>query len=233
MCRSARSTSWGPAPGDGAESITVAVVAGTPATANLSLGAGSTFYGTVRDATTATPLANVIVTAVSASDPAVGGSAVTDSSGNYQIPNLPAGTYEIVVVSTDHQNAVLVNRVLAVQNQLLNVNLALASTQVSGTVSGSSGPLANAVITATNANGQTIGQATSASDGSYAITTLPPGTYSLKTSASGYQPSNSVAVTVVQNGSVNGLNFTLSAAAITDRSRVRRTNHVRCRERVR
>ena len=55
-----------------------------------------------------------------------------------------------------------------------------------------------------------------AADGTFAIDTLPPGSYSLVARVSGYQLSTPVPVTVSAGQNESGINVTLTAAAITD-----------------
>jgi hypothetical protein len=92
----------------------------------------------------------------------------------------------------------------------------VSSTALRGTVTGVAAPLGGVTVTAQDANGVVWATTFTAGDGTYALDTLPPGSYSVVARVSGYQISSPVPVTVLVGQSVSGINITLTAVAITD-----------------
>src|SRR3712207_641769 len=85
-----------------------------------------TFTGTVSDASTKQPLADVVVTV---SSPALSGDqvVVSDAAGQYLIPQLPPGTYSLLFEREGHQHYMRSGLQLRV-DRTLRVNVELVPT---------------------------------------------------------------------------------------------------------
>jgi len=136
-----------------------------------------------------------------------GGTAKTDSNGNYSFSNVPVGSYTVSGSQVGYQSAS--NQDVSVtsgSNAVSNLVLTATSTgTISGIVTNTSGAaIVGAIIS--YSGGSTT--ATTNSAGSYTLT-VAPGTYSVTASASGYLASPQPNVSVAPN-STTTLNFALT-----------------------
>ena len=181
----------------------VSVAAGaTTANIDFRLTLGGTIAGTVTDASTAVPLANLDVRVYAAS----GGwaaNATTDGAGRYLATGLSTGTYYVQTSNSfpyvDELYEDLpcpggsctvtagtgVSVTAGAMTANVNFGLTLGGT-IAGTVtaSGAGTPLANVSVEAFTASGSRAGVATTDASGAYTIIGLSTGTYYARTSGS-------------------------------------------------
>ncbi len=136
-----------------------------------------------------------------------GGTAKTDSNGNYSFSSVPVGSYTVTGSHVGYQSASNQNvSVTSGSNSVSNLVLTATSTgTISGIVTNTSGAaIVGAIIS--YSGGSTT--ATTNSAGSYTLTAAL-GTYSVTASASGYLPSTQSNIGVASN-STTTLNFALT-----------------------
>ncbi len=183
-------------------SLTVTVVSGGNAVANFSLNeivTTGSITGTVTDAEDGSALAGATVTDGTRT-------ALTDSSGAYTIDNVPPGTYGVTASKSGYQSSCLTVTVVLGGTAVANFSLnEIATTgSITGKVTGAEdgSPIAGATVT--------DGARTTTTDaaGGYTIANVPPGTYGVTASKSGYESSTST-VTVASGGTAV-MNFSLN-----------------------
>ncbi len=146
---------------------------------------GTTVIGTVVDSSNS-PIASATVDITNASGTSVG-STTTDANGDFDITNIPPGTYTltindgvtsttmtITVTGTEPSNTLDLGTI--VMNQPVSV--------VSGNVSSTTGPIAGATVNIL-VNGQSFSTVTDSS-GNYTINNVPQGNATFNATASGY-----------------------------------------------
>ena len=140
--------------------------------------AGATFVGTVTDSGTGQPLQGVQVS-VSGSEGA--GAGQTDSSGQFTIDNLAAGSYEITFTLNGYLVASISSSVAAGEEQTTDQAMNRIQARITGTVTDQLGAPTGYLIdvVATSSSGR-FGTRTG-TDGSYVVPDLPPGTYRVET----------------------------------------------------
>jgi thermitase len=183
-------------------SLTVAVLEETTAVANLPLtriillGA---ITGAVTDAGDGSPVAGATVTDGTRT-------VLTDATGQYTISDVPPGTYEVVAGKEGYESSSLTVTVL--EEATTVADFSLSQIVVFGSITGSvtdaedGSPIPDAVVS--------DGTRTTTTDatGKYTIANVPPGTYQVTASKSGYYSSSS-SVTVLA-GATALANFSLS-----------------------
>lgn len=134
-----------------------------------------------------------------------GGSTTTDSSGNYVLTKVPAGTVQVSATLTGYQTATQNVTVTAGQATTANFTLSAAA---AGTVSGK----VTSISTGGLIVGATVkysgGSTTTNSSGVYSFSNVPGSTQTFTASANGYLSRSS---TITVNGTTT-LNFQLSTA---------------------
>ncbi len=167
--------------------------------------------GTVTAVGTNLPVPNVRVQAKDndPNNPAVFVSQPTDAKGNYQIQNLPIGTYTVTVVPADiiaagFNGSIPPSQTITVTSQQTVGGVNFQLTQPPGAVTGhvyilgTMTGIPGATITAVGANGI----ATTDANGLYGPVSLTPGAYQLIASAPGFAASAPKAITIITNGTV-------------------------------
>jgi hypothetical protein len=189
------------------------LVAASAPKANVRLGTAS-IAGLVTDSVTGQPIAGAMVMAGSC-----GYRATTASDGTYLIANLPAGDYTVkaskcgVYTMKTYPTPVHVDEGQAVTG----INLALApiggggggNGSISGTVydAATNAPIAGVKVTANCCRG---GSAVTAENGTYTITGLADGSYTVKAMKTGYLCATYPTPVVITNGApVTGIDFHL------------------------
>jgi len=144
-----------------------------------------TIIGGVRDASSGTPLSGVLVTATAA-DSSRGGSARSDTQGQFAIPDLAPGVYRIAAGPAGYQPLETTQRIL-VGGQFARVDLDLTpyTAGLKGSVSGGGRPLAGATVIAAAA-GRAVGRTSSGSSGDFLLAHLPEGAVVVSAFKSGY-----------------------------------------------
>ena len=138
-----------------------------------------------------------------------GGSATTDSNGNYTLSNVPAGTYNVTASHSGYNSATSSVTVTAATSSTLNFQLTATSSAgaITGRVTDSSTAAALSGATVSYSGGST----TTDANGNYTLSNVAAGTYSVTASHSGYNnQTNSV---TVASGTTATLNFQLTAGA--------------------
>ena len=171
---------------------------GGPSVAAASGDAEGNVSGKVTDAFGGAPLAGIQAVAYEAGgEHLFAGFALTDSSGEYTIEGLQSGHYKVGFSGTGYlpqfyngeETLGQADEVEVTSGETTpNVDAAMHGGGISGTVSDSSSGLAGAKVRVYEASGSEglIGSATTASDGTYAVSGLEPGEYKVQFSASGY-----------------------------------------------
>ncbi|MEN9838537.1 MAG: hypothetical protein RL177_16 [Bacteroidota bacterium] len=141
--------------------------------------------GVITDAASA-PLAGALVNLQSSTG--TGASLITDANGSFSAARLIGGTYRVEVSRTGYISRTLTSLSLPDgQTRRVDLALTLATGSISGTArrAGSGTGVASATVTATSATG-TEYSAITAADGTYSLTLMPPGSYVVEVSATGY-----------------------------------------------
>ncbi|HSX26867.1 MAG TPA: carboxypeptidase regulatory-like domain-containing protein [Chlamydiales bacterium] len=163
------------------------VAANTTTTVNFALDSDpGTIAGRVTDATTGDPIVGATIRIYTTE--ILVAAALTDSDGNYEIPNLAPDTYSVTAFKPNYQLGV-VGAVVVTAGQTTVVNLALASNPgtISGTVRDSGAtPIPGATVIVLQ--GTTLVNSTLTDvNGSYTVPGLAPGTYTVLAFAQGYR----------------------------------------------
>ena len=177
----------------------VSVTPSTTTTANFVLMQAGTISGTVTS-TSGSAISNATVSYSGGS-----ATATTNSSGAYTLSVAP-GTYSVTASASGYQAATQQNVSVTVgTTTTINFNLAQSVGTISGTVTSASGTgIANATVSYSGGSAT----ATTNSSGAYTLS-VPPGTYSVTASATGYQASTQQNVSV-SLGATTTVNFMLS-----------------------
>lgn len=205
------------ASGYAAELRSTTVEAGLASELVLQLGLPGSLHGRVRQAADSAPVpgATIQLIGLGAPDRVLAG--YTDDTGAYEFSSLPLGTYTLVVsTSADHEAAILPQVGLAAGDVSLDVSLFAARSTVAGTVQSAAGPVAGAVVRATNAAGLVLGHTRAGADGAFLITGLPPDTYAIVAHAAGYRDSALAGISVADGQTLQGLVLMASALALVD-----------------
>jgi hypothetical protein len=181
----------------------VAVTAGmTTSAINFALVAGGTISGTVTDAGTSAPIANVNVQIFNSSGASIG-SVNTDGSGNYNFGGLLSGTY----FARTNNSLGYINEIYNNINCVVNCNVTtgtpitvtagattsginfalVAGGRISGTVtdSATSAPLSGVTVTIFDSNGFNVTSVNTDASGNYLTNIgLPSGSYFVRTNNS-------------------------------------------------
>lgn len=182
--------------------VTVPATGGAQALGAETLGAGATISGTVSDANSASESSSRVIaepnTAASVSDPLLAASSVAVAGGAYKVTNLPADTYTLRYRATGTDlsltgvyvdgSGLTYDSGSATQYALTTGGSATAAFSVpafggiGGTVTDASGnPLAGVSVNVFDAAGTEIpAKATTAVDGTYAVTSMLPGSYEVE-----------------------------------------------------
>ncbi|HUW44673.1 MAG TPA: carboxypeptidase regulatory-like domain-containing protein, partial [Dehalococcoidia bacterium] len=187
-------------------SLTVTVLEETTAVVDFSLSQiivlGS-ITGTVTDTEDGSPVAGATVSDGTRTT-------TTDATGEYNIANMPPGTYQVTASKSGYESSSLTVTVL--EGNTAVSDLSLVRIIVPGTITGSvtdaedGSPVAGAVVT--DGTRMTTTDAT----GEYTIANVPPGTYQVTASKAGYH-SSSLTVTVLSGGTAIA-NFSLNEVIV-------------------
>jgi uncharacterized protein YodC (DUF2158 family) len=176
----------------------VSVTAGSiTASIDAALAAGATVSGTVT--ASGAPLSNICVSVVGGPS---SGDAVTTANGTYTISALETGSYDVSFDDCGSPGSYATQwyKGAATQAQGVAVHLTAGKTtegisasmtpppadgSISGTVTAAVGgtDLSGICVVSYAANGSGAGNATTASDGTYSITGMPPGSYDIEFSS--------------------------------------------------
>jgi len=127
-------------------------------------------------------VSDAVVEAISGTNPQVGGVAYTDGNGNYTINNITVGPVTVTALQGSTVGSAAGNIELAGAPATVNVTLNGGGVQVSGTVMEVQGTVSTPVAgvqVVYFANTIPAGVTTTATDGSYSMSNLPAGSYSV------------------------------------------------------
>ena len=154
--------------------------------------------GTVTDAEDGSAIAGATVTDGTRTT-------TTDATGGYTIADIPPGTYQVTASRSGYQSSSLTVTVVSGATAVANLALNEITTpgSITGTVTDAEDGSAIASATVTDGTRTVLTDAA----GQYTINDVPPGTYEVTASKSGYESSTST-VTVVSGGTAV-MNFSL------------------------
>ncbi|MEQ3551279.1 MFS transporter [Pseudonocardia nematodicida] len=163
---------------------TVSIGAG-PVAHEVRLGDGSAVRGTVLDAA-GRPASGVTVALIDGRGE-VAGTGRSGADGRYDLPGVPPGHYTLTAAGEDVDPVAVGVRVPATGSVEQDLQLPQRS-RLTGRVTAApdGGPVAQAVATLIDADGEVVGTRVSGADGTFSFDELPAGTYTLATS--GYPP---------------------------------------------
>jgi len=156
--------------------------------------------GIVKDSVTGNPIDGVTVAANSYSD-------VTDELGQYDIANVPEGTYVVTASKNGYQTSTSQN-VNVIRTQTASINFTLTQLPTNGYIAGyildasTGNPIEGATVRAGDYSASTN------ATGYYSIE-LPAGTYTVEVSVDGYEDSSKSGVSVTA-GAITPLDFELT-----------------------
>lgn len=178
----------------------VSVTAGVTTTANLALTSSpGIITGTITDASSATPIAGATVK-ISLNNITIA-TIATDSAGIFTATELAPGSYSVQAQATNYQTTAQGAVVVASGTTTANIGLTPSPGTISGQITSvsSGNPLAGASVTLSK-NGSIVSTTLTDTQGSYAIASLAPGSYTLQVTAANFQTtSRGVIVLANQN----------------------------------
>jgi phosphatidylinositol-3-phosphatase len=186
------------------QSKSIQVTAGATATLDFQLTATTTgsgaITGKVTNVSTGGAIAGSTVTYS-------GGSATTDTNGNYILSNVAAGTYNVTATRTGYISETKSATVASGATTTLNFAMATGG-KIAGTVTSSAGAaIAGATVHISGGAVTTTLNVTTSSTGSYNSGWIPIGTYTVTVSANGFTTQTQSAA--VTTGNTTTLNFKL------------------------
>lgn len=186
------------------------VTAGSPTTTDVFLqpDAGS-LQGTVRDAGTLTAISGATVQVVNSQNVLVA-TTLTNGSGQYSVIGLVPGSYSVVFLADGFSSQAVGAVITSNTPTTVNADLSRLAGTLTGVVqnSGAAG-IAGALATVFQNNIQ-IAAVNTDENGTYTISGLAPGTYTVVFSAENYQSATVGAM--IENGQTTTLNVTLAGS---------------------
>jgi hypothetical protein len=192
----------------------VTVTAGANLPIQIALQQEQVVSGTVRSADTRAPVQDAMVQLISDSSP-LRRTTYTAETGAYRLAGLPKGTYSLLVSSPSFASALVPGIVVDFSERKVDVDLENPNTRLAGKVTGPISDRPVVLVTATSAGGFVLEQVTTDGEGSYEMTTLPPGDYRIQASATGYLSSARSDVSL-DPGVPRDVDLQLTAAAVSD-----------------
>jgi hypothetical protein len=135
-----------------------------------------------------------------------GGTATTDSYGNYTLTGIPVGTVQLVAAANGFQSAT--QNVAVYGGKTTAANFVLAAAITNGTVTGKINNVSTGAILAETTVTWSGGSTTSNASGIYTLTNVPAGTQNITANKAGYLP-RTLAATVT-GGASTTLNIPLA-----------------------
>ncbi len=177
---------------------------------------------------------------VTAFDSASGQSrvAISDSNGNYSIRELAQGTYYLMFYAKGYEPQFYLNAdkwesatSVVVNDTVNNLNAVLITNNnsvfggdVIGDIHSDKGtPLAGVLVTLKDSTGETVGSAVTDANGSYTISGLAQGNYTVVASISTYSSQNQTTTYDPNSGSTTVSNFTMTQSVTAVKSHVSNT----------
>jgi subtilase family serine protease len=149
-------------------SVTFTVSTGSTAQATVTLANLGKVTGTVTSGTA--PVASARVLLLDAVTRKVVAVAMTDAQGNYALPNVANGSYELVVLLAGHTPSVTTLTVSDAGQVAQDATLVAGGPTLTGRVVDANGnPVAGGGVTVLDADGRPVGYATANPDGTFAV----------------------------------------------------------------
>ena len=169
---------------------------------------GGSISGTVRTQINNSDISGTTVTATNTSDQTLY-PVTTDASGNYDITDLPEGTYDLTVGGDPWETQYLSGIQISNGSTVSAENFTLAAgASVNGQVVVNGTPVADAFVGLTDSDGNTVSTTTD-TNGHYTFSGLSAGAYTENVSAEGYARS-SAPVTLVSGTTTTAASVSLS-----------------------
>ncbi|MFC7370130.1 carboxypeptidase regulatory-like domain-containing protein [Fictibacillus iocasae] len=180
------------------------------ATVNFALQPNAGFLtGVITDNTTGTPLSGATVNIYFAQSSTLVARPITDGFGQYQTNGLTPGSYTITATANNYGTSTVGATIFSDQTTTADLSLNPFPSSISGTVFTPEGtPLTNASIRVIDSNGVVVATGITGADGTYAISNLPQGSFTIVANATDFSNS-SIGVTLTPGLVVSGINFTL------------------------
>ncbi len=171
----------------------------------------STIRGSVILDQLGTPIQNAIVKAVSTDGNFV--SALTDANGEYELPSVPAGTYQVTAGGGPFTTVTRDNVVVGAGQTLTNIDFTVQpGASISGRVLGpDQAPRANVKVVASDGIGNET-SAVTAADGTFSIASLEPGTYTVVAVAPGFAEGRQDNIAVSLGVATSGITLSLASS---------------------
>lgn len=168
---------------------------------------------TLPDGTTG--VSDVIISAVPTSGSGPTLFAYSDSSGNYSIKNLPAGTYDVKAYKSDNLFETVEQETVTAGNTTSNVNFSeTAWGTIAGTVTNGTTGLEGVMVHAFNPNDFTVSNCDETdSNGDYSIRFLPVGTYTVRAVLNDYMFEDITGNSVTAGQTTSDVDLTGTASA--------------------
>jgi hypothetical protein len=179
------------------------------------LPAGHAISGQVLAPDTGLPLAEAGVLVIDEAKNAVVGNTVADSAGRYRVEQLGPGTYTLVFFHEDYATVLVSGVVIVGADVERQAMVGIRSTSVGGTVVDEQGrPVPDATILVKDSAGRAVGWAWSAVDGTYQMTTLGAGSFTLSAFANHFQPSTGSTITLHAGQTVSGVSLVVTYVGV-------------------
>jgi large repetitive protein len=177
--------------------------------------------GTVRNSVTSAPITGALVSVLIPNSDIVIASIITGDDGTYRLENLPAGSYNVVITAEGFANEVIPVILTPNETETVNAFLDPNPASITGIVSNAvtSAPIPGALVRVFNLDGVFITSTLTMGDGTYTVTGLAAGTYTVITGAEGFGSSTNVVT--LSGGETEILNVALSPASASLRGTVR------------
>ncbi len=190
-------------------------LSGSSGPLGFRLQTGTTLSGTVTDALSGAAVTDASITVVSESTHQVVATAQTGEEGTYQVPNLAAGTYDLIAADSSHGINELFGLTIGASPAVQNLALQAESAGLQGTVTDVQGnPIADAFISVLDSHGNLLISAQTNFFGGYTISGLPAGTVTVAVGAEGYAPTMRSGVALQSGQATAGINLALTPAGI-------------------
>jgi 5-hydroxyisourate hydrolase-like protein (transthyretin family) len=193
----------------------VDLAAGVVPDVRFDLAAERVLRGTITGAS-GLPLAAALILIAETGDDAITWSALTDEAGQYEIARLAAGSYGVTVLAAGHEAYYVQDVGLNQPVHTLDVTLAASTIRVAGVVLSAHGPAYQATVTAYRDDGSLCGYAVTDVDGSFELTTLAGGNYTLFATAAAHRPSTGTPLAVAPADDLDNLVLEISPVGLSD-----------------
>ena len=195
------------------ETQQVVLASGTPAELTFELEVGLSISGSITQASDGSPISGATVTVISNSG--ISFDATADETGAFEIPDLADGVYQVVVIADGYEASTIAGLAISGSAQTTNVALVGGDTEISGTVTGPSGELYPTTVTITNSQNALVAKVTTDVDGSYVVSGIAPGNYSVTAQTLGYSTAVR-SIDVAASATITGIDAALLPLAISD-----------------